>query len=288
MGLFTSPKPSTTDSTLTSLQHHILNPLPDSLRHATPDHPTSSLRRLLSTPAAIATASVTATSLSFVVYWRYFRRIPNAEYLTPSVLRYRKTLVGYVTSVGDADGFRLFHTPGIPLLRRMVHNPHRKRKPSELRNQTLSVRLAGADAPETGHFGKPAQPFAKEAMEELKKLVLGRTVWCHASHVDQYKRLVATPYVWLPPYVLGRTNVSHHLVKRGLATVYRQSGAAYGQATAWAKIWSRAKSGLDRLERAERNAQKSKLGIWSQGTKFESPEDYKKRFRSQSPTSPSS
>ncbi|EPQ32236.1 uncharacterized protein PFL1_00433 [Pseudozyma flocculosa PF-1] len=289
MGLFTSSSDrgaSKADGDLLErAQKQVQDHLPANVQDAVPAAVPSEgeLRHLLSTPVGIATLSITATSLSFLLYWRYFRRIPNAEYLTPSVLRYRKTLVGHVTSVGDADGFRLFHTPGIPFLRSLIHQPHRKRKPSELRTQTLSVRLAGADAPETGHFGKPAQPFAKEAMDELKSLVLGKTVWCQASHVDQYKRLVATPYVWLPPYVLGRTNVSLALVKKGLATVYRQSGAAYGEATMWAKIWSRAKSGLDGLERAERKAKKQKLGIWSQGKKYESPEDYKKRYRAESP-----
>lgn len=212
------------------------------------------IRSAASTPAGIATLSIGTTSAAFLVYWRFFRRIPNAEYLTPAVLRYRKTLVGRVTSVGDADGFRLYHTPGIPILRDWIHDVNKKRKPSELRNQTLSVRIAGADAPEAAHFGKPAQPFSKEAHDELKRLVLDRTVWLEASHVDQYKRLVATPYVWLPPYVLGRTNVSLELVKQGLATVYRSAGASYGQAAWWNQIWNKATSGLGRLERAEQKA----------------------------------
>ncbi|PWN50643.1 SNase-domain-containing protein [Violaceomyces palustris] len=236
-------------------------------------------KNLLSDPLSIALISVTGTLAVMGLYWRYFRRIRNAEHLTPSVLRYRKTLVGKVTSVGDADGFRLFHTPGIPFLRSWFYVP--PTKPSQLRNETLSIRLAGADAPEAAHFGKEAQPFSKEAHDELKRLVLGKTCWVQASHVDQYKRLVGTPYVFEPPYIFGRTNVSLHLVKNGLATVYRSAGASYGRASFWSKTMSKATDGLGRLERAERNAKRKKLGMWSLGNKLETPEAYKRRTRSE-------
>ena len=57
--------------------------------------------------------------------------------------------------------------------------------------ETLSVRLAGADAPESAHFGKEAQPFSKEARAELVRLCLDRTVWCRVStaHVDSRPEL---------------------------------------------------------------------------------------------------
>jgi endonuclease YncB( thermonuclease family) len=168
--------------------------------------------------------------------------------------------------------------------------------------ETISVRLAGADAPESSHFGKPAQPFSKEAKEELERLVLNRQVWCQMAHIDQYQRLVATPYVWLSPYIFGRTNVSLRLVQKGLATVYTQAGAAYGTAGPIARFlrWflgvdtsknakeARAKtavldrliplSGEARLRRAQARAKRRKIGIWSQRN-FVSPEEYKKRMK---------
>lgn len=52
---------------------------------------------------------------------------------------------------------------------------------SALKDNTLSVRLAGADAPEAAHFGHEAQPFSKEAKDRLKQLVEGRTVWVEVS-----------------------------------------------------------------------------------------------------------
>lgn len=106
---------------------------------------------------------------------------------------------------------------------------------------------------------------------------------------------VATPYVLLPPYIFGKTNVSLHLVKKGLATVYTQMGAAYGSSGAlsrffrWAMGLDKVKaeqstfldrlfplSGEARLKRAMARAKRKKLGVW--GLKnFESPEDYKRR-----------
>lgn len=252
---------------------------------------------VLSNPIGAAVAGITATSLGTVIWWRYFRRIPNAEYVTPAVLRYRKVLVGRVVTVGDADGFRFHHTPGPPLLRNWLYPwpPKTKRSKSSdgrtrLVRDTISVRIAGVDAPESGHFGKPAQPFSKEAKAFLTSLVQspstpdnltpprksffspsastssntsstavgsdisGKLVWLYPSHIDQYKRLVATPYIWQPPYIFGKTNVSLAMVKKGLATVYRAAGADYGKATWWAKVWRKSKTGLRALERAESTA----------------------------------
>lgn len=44
-------------------------------------------------------------------YRVFLRRIPSIEYIHPDKYR-RRTLFGRVTSVGDGDGFHLFHTPG--------------------------------------------------------------------------------------------------------------------------------------------------------------------------------
>ncbi|CEH19445.1 mitochondrion protein [Ceraceosorus bombacis] len=242
------------------------------------------IRDLTKSPTAIAVTSVAATLGSTTLYWRYFRRIRNAEHLTPATLKWRRTLVGRCTSVGDADGFRLYHQPPFPF-RLLAPAPH-----SPKSDQTLSVRMAGADAPESGHFGKEAQPFAKEAKEEMKRLVEGKTVWCEVAHVDQYKRLVATPYVLRFPYIFGRTNVSLRMVKLGLATVYTQSGAAYANARWWQRLFRSASKekkgketswGLRQLEKAEKKAKSAKRGMWSLGDRLESPADYKRRLKEQ-------
>lgn len=45
------------------------------------------------------------------LYANYLRRIPGAAFVRPNFYRSR-SLYGRVTSVGDGDGFHLFHTPG--------------------------------------------------------------------------------------------------------------------------------------------------------------------------------
>jgi len=56
---------------------------------------------------AAAVTSVVAVRL----YKTYLRRIPSVNHIKPDYFR-RKGLFGQVTSVGDADNFRLYHTPG--------------------------------------------------------------------------------------------------------------------------------------------------------------------------------
>lgn len=48
---------------------------------------------------------------SIHVHRKYLRRIPEVANISPSLFR-RRSLLGRVTSVGDGDNFRLYHTPG--------------------------------------------------------------------------------------------------------------------------------------------------------------------------------
>lgn len=59
-------------------------------------------------PSLALTASMVA-ALRF--YKAYLRRIPTVNHIKPDYFR-RRSLFGQVTSVGDADNFRLYHTPG--------------------------------------------------------------------------------------------------------------------------------------------------------------------------------
>jgi endonuclease YncB( thermonuclease family) len=63
---------------------------------------------------------------SFVAF-QSVREIPHSWFLN------NVSIQGIVTRVGDGDGFRLLHHPKYPLIRH---------------SNTLSVRLAGVDAPE--------------------------------------------------------------------------------------------------------------------------------------------
>lgn len=60
----------------------------------------------------IPTVVLTGASLFTVrLYRHHLGRIPRVGSIEPKLYR-RKSLLGRVTSVGDGDNFRLFHTPG--------------------------------------------------------------------------------------------------------------------------------------------------------------------------------
>ena len=58
-----------------------------------------------------AVALTVSTVAGVRLYKTYLRRIPTVNHIKPRYYR-RKGIFGQVTSVGDADNFRLFHTPG--------------------------------------------------------------------------------------------------------------------------------------------------------------------------------
>ncbi|KAH6660187.1 hypothetical protein BKA67DRAFT_530304 [Truncatella angustata] len=210
-------------------------------------------------PTVLATTTV-LVSIQF--YRSYIRRIPGAIHVQPSFFR-KRSLFGKVTSVGDGDNFHLFHTPGGRLagwgwLRRVP-----EKKP-ELRGKTISIRLAGVDAPECAHFGRPAQPFSADALAWLSGYILGRRVRAKIYKKDQYDRIVGTVFVrrWLI-----RRDVGLEMLKRGLATTYEaKSGAEFG--------------GLEqKYKAAEAKAKAKKCGMWGgKPEHFESPREYKTRM----------
>lgn len=63
-------------------------------------------RTLLST--AILTTAILGAAR---IHRRYLRRFPDATSISPWYFR-KRSLLGKVTSVGDGDNFRLYHTPG--------------------------------------------------------------------------------------------------------------------------------------------------------------------------------
>lgn len=101
------------------------------------------------------------------------------------------------------------------------------------------------------------------------------------GHLDQYHRLVGTPYVWRFPYILGPTNISLYLVKQGLATVYTQSGAEYGKSSYLDVLLGKKSSGEVRLLRAQEWAQRRKRGMWGQ-KHMTTPAAFKKALKGDS------
>ncbi|KAF9633487.1 hypothetical protein BFW01_g4381 [Lasiodiplodia theobromae] len=226
----------------------------------------------------IPTLLLTATTLFFVrVYKSYLRRIPSVNHIKPAFFRER-SLFGTVTRVGDADNFHLFHTPG-GRLAGWGWLPGRKIPASgkELMSKTIHIRIAGIDAPEMAHFGRPAQPYSQEAYDWLKNYILNRRVRAYIYRRDQYDRVVASVFV---RHGLFRRDVGLEMLKSGLATVYEaKTGSEFGD--------------LEQKYRdAEAKAKEGGVGMWTQPSvlgrffskpkeKLESPREYKDRMKAE-------
>ncbi|KAF2675408.1 SNase-domain-containing protein [Microthyrium microscopicum] len=237
------------------------------------------LTTTFSRPEVLASSVLlTAASLGAIrFYKRNLRRIPTADHIPPHWLRER-TVFGQVTSVGDGDNFRVFHTPG-GRLAGWGWMPGRKVPATreELRDNTIHVRLAGIDAPELAHFGKPAQPYGREALDWLSAYVLGRRVRVQLWRKDQYSRVVGT--VFIRRGVLGwlmRKDVGLEMLKAGMAGMYEAKfGAEFG--------------GRENMyKEAEEKARKGRVGMWVEESvwrrlmgakKLESPREYKTRTK---------
>lgn len=76
-------------------------------------HPPNDLTFYLSPQFLLPATLLTGTVLlGRGMYNAYLRRMPGASSVPATYFTKEKTLFGVVTSVGDGDGFRLFHTPG--------------------------------------------------------------------------------------------------------------------------------------------------------------------------------
>ncbi|OQD84297.1 hypothetical protein PENANT_c013G06271 [Penicillium antarcticum] len=237
--------------------------------------------------------------ISVRIHRTYLRRIPDAPSISPSFLR-RRSVFGQVTSVGDGDNFRIFHTPGgrlagwgwmpwkkVPKVKKeLKDNTVRLHHYTQVYNQQIRsylhiqptpqihIRLAGIDAPELAHFGRPEQPFARDAHTWLTNYLTSKRVRALVHRQDQYSRVVASVYVRrafdFPPF--RRRDVSYEMLRRGLATVYE------------AKVGS--EFGGEKMEkkyrRAEWWAKKRAKGLWRDykavGGNWESPREYKNRM----------
>ncbi|KAI7818691.1 hypothetical protein BC939DRAFT_401166 [Gamsiella multidivaricata] len=188
--------------------------------------------KLPAIPAAAEPYIITSTVFGLVTamgffYRRRLRRIPSSAYLTPNTLQGKRILKGKVTSVGDSDNFRFYHTPG-GVWAGWGWLRHVPKNSKELKNQTLHIRIAGVDAPEGAHFGMPAQPFSHESLEWLRKELLGKTVVVKPFSKDRYERVVSM--AWYPRLLpfLPKKNVSVEMLKVGYGQIYRQAGSEYG------------------------------------------------------------
>jgi len=263
--------------------------------------PSFSATSLLTPENVLSTAILTSGILLVRSVYRYhLRRISNNASLPSSLLDHssksgtaapsliprlrRQSLFGYTTTpqIADPDNFRFYHAPlGRLALWSTSFRPIPSAR-SELKGQTLSVRLAGIDAPELAHFGKPAQPHAEEALKHLQYIIADRgkgRVRVFPLRRDQYERVVGTAFVrrriltlkedgvvrrvfggwrWGDERRSGlhgpvwHVNVGLEMVRRGWATVYEgKIGVEWGS------------KGMEGVYReAEKRAKAERLGIW--------------------------
>jgi endonuclease YncB( thermonuclease family) len=208
-----------------------------------------------------------------------------------------KSLYAFVERVVDGDTVRVRHLPG--------YNWRRWKHPSPLAtrgiaDQTLSVRLYGIDCPELAKFGKPSQPYGREAKEHTSRLVLHRVVKVTLLRKDQYRRAVARVetvpsrlFSWVPLEVFRPKDLSVSLAAAGLAELYTGGGAEYCVRTA--SQWTRITSSLyarfqvthclfslpqqnnrAALERRIDRAKRKGRGMWALGDQRVSAADYKR------------
>lgn len=174
----------------------------------------------------IPTLLLTTTLLTIhTFYRRRLRRIPTVSQLPPSYITTHQNLFGTAVSVGDADNFRLFHTPGGRLLGWGIFRTIPSGRKELSKAGTIHVRLAGVDAPEGAHFGNKAQPYAEEAQTWLTDYVLGKRVRVKLLARDRYERVVCSVKVWRWGF---RRDVSLEMAKAGWAELYDNAGAEYG------------------------------------------------------------
>lgn len=130
--------------------------------------------------------------------------------------------------VPDGDGFRMIHQPKL-LCFNLSNKTSLDIEKGQLKSETISVRIAGVDAPEMAHFGYKSQPFAQEATSFLKDLIMNKQVKICLLRIDQYGRAVSKVFVrrysFIPWYW---SDVAELLLKHGMACVYRGRGAEYG------------------------------------------------------------
>lgn len=174
-------------------------------------------------------------------------------------------LHGYVLRVTDGDGLRFYHQPWLRRLRSKQVGKIRK-----LSEETLSVRLAGVDAPETAHFGAAGQKFGKIAKDWLKRTAQDKHATLSIHSTDQYNRILGTVHVkhenpLFRMFGFRRKNLSVELARAGLAEVYRGPNAEYG-------------GQRELLEKLEKVARSKRIGMWSDPNE-QTPTIYKAMLR---------
>lgn len=111
--------------------------------------------------------------------------------------------------------------------------------------ETITVRLEGIDAPESG------QSFGKKSKEALSEVVAGKAVTVKKTGTDKYKRTLGI-------VILEDVDVNAKLIEDGLAWHFNKYNDE------------------DRLAKLEEVARKAKRGLWADGNPL-APWEYRAR-----------
>jgi micrococcal nuclease len=122
----------------------------------------------------------------------------------------------------------------------------------------LKVRLYGIDAPETSKGKIPGEPFGNDSRNYLASLVSQKAVRVEIRDIDRYRRIVAI--IWL-----AERNVNQEMIVAGMAEAYEE----------YLKPPYRAS-----FLQAEQAAKAQGKGIWSQGSRYERPSQFRRRMGS--------
>ena len=117
------------------------------------------------------------------------------------------------------------------------------------------IRLVAIDSPETGGSKTKGQPYANEAKKVLRQLVQGKNVRLKQYGTGGYNRILAEIFS-------QGENINLTMVRRGLAEVYRGRLPQILDAGAYRK--------------AEADARRGRIGMWSQGKYYKSPKVWRK------------
>lgn len=186
-----------------------------------------------------------------------------------SYFKEQKSIDAVVVRISDGDTFRVRHVT------RVRSDPSFTGK---LSDNTIVVRIAAVDTPETAKFGNAGQAYADEAKKFVTANLLNHRVSVQLLSRDQYGRVVGLVKYNDNSGIFGglfggsTKDISEELLKQGLAVVYRQGGAQYGGSIAkWNEL--------------EQQAMKKKLGIWKKGvSNADLPADYKKKTKANTNT----
>lgn len=172
----------------------------------------------------------------------FWKRFTNVLDISPPYFGSSAPILkGRTVSVSDGDTIRFLHVP-------TWFHPKGLREKEKASEVALPIRVCTIDTPETPKCGKPGEPFGKEAMQNLAKLLANKPVKVRMLRKDQYGRAVGEVFVGRWPC---RTHIDEQMLKDGLAEVCQGDGAVYGPL------------GLDAYLEMEQEAKSKQLGIWS-------------------------